>query len=175
MAEYTWGFLQLIKVKEFSDDSIPHMNTHLERVLEGAMMYEWSDLQKWSEEVCTRVSKGTLRWADTYIIDRLQTQLSHKNVLVQAQSSGGATSPRMDSYEMSDLVSQAKPGPPCKCFQAGTCTHTNDHVQKGYRQLHVCSYCLANKCLLQPHSTKECKTKKFNSQKKAQLELGFGN
>ena len=174
MAEYTWGFLQIIKAKDFSDDSIPYMNSHLENVLEDAMMYEWSDVRKWSEEVCTRISKGTLRWADTYIIDRLQTQLSHKNMLGQNNSAGGATAGRSDTYEMSDAVRQAKPGPPCKYFQTGACTHPNDHIQKGYRQLHVCSYCLANKCLLQPHSMKECKTKKFNFQK-SQAESGFGN
>ena len=175
MAEYTWGFLQIVKTKDFSDEAIPFMNTHLERVLEDAMMYEWSDVRKWSEEVCTRIAKNTLRWSDTYIIDRLQTQLSHKNPLGQAQSTGGATPGRTDAYEMSESVRQAKPGPPCKFFQTGTCTHTNGHVQKGYHQLHVCSYCLANKCLLQPHSSKECKTKKFNSQRKGNTESGFGN
>ena len=175
MAEYTWGFLQIIRTKEFSDEAIPFMNTHLERVLEDAMMYEWSDVRKWSEEVCSRIAKNTLRWTDTYIIDRLQTQLSHKNLLGHSQYSGGATSGRPDAYEMSEAIRQAKPGPPCKFFQTGACTHTKDHVQKGYCQLHVCSYCLANKCLLQPHSSKDCKTKKFNSQKKGQAESGFGN
>ena len=175
MSEYAWGFLQLIKTKDFSDEVIPFMNTHLERVLEDAMMYEWPDVRKWSEEVCTRIAGGTLRWTDTYIIDRLQTQLSHKNLLGQARSSGGAALGRPDAYDMSEMVRQAKAAPPCKFFQIGSCTHTHDHVQNGYRQLHVCSYCLANKCLLQPHSAKECKTKKFNSQKKAQAESGFGN
>ena len=175
MAEYTWGFLQIIKTKDFADESVPFMNAHLERVLEDAMMYEWADVRKWSEEVCTRIAKATLQWADTYIIDRLQTQLSHKNMLGQSHSSGGATPGRPEAYEMSEAVRQAKPGPPCKFFQTGACTHTNDHVQKGYRQLHVCSYCLANKCLLQPHSSKDCKTKRFNSQKKGQSESGFGS
>ena len=175
MAEYTWGFLQIVKARDLSDDSIPFMNAHLENVLEDAMMYHWADVRKWSEEVCTRISKGTLRWTDTYIIDRLQTQLSHKNLLSHTQTQGGATSDRLDAFELSEVVRQAKPGPPCKHFQSGSCTHTTDHVQKGYRQLHVCSYCLANKCLLQPHSLKDCKTKKFNFQKKAQAEPGFGS
>ena len=175
MPEYTWGFLQIIKTKEFSDDTIPFMNTHLENILEDSMMYEWTDVRKWSEEVCTRIAKGTLRWADTYIIDRLQTQLSHKTLLNSSHASGGATFGRADTYEMSESVRSAKPGPPCRYFQTGTCTHSGDHVQKGYRQLHICSYCLASKCLLQPHPQNDCKTKKFNSQKKSQSELGFGS
>ena len=175
MSEYCWGFMQIIKSKDFSDESIPFMNAHLESVLEDAMMYEWSDVRKWSEEICTRVAKNSLRWADTYIIDRLQTQLSHKNLLGTGNSTGGATAGRSDHYEMAVSVRQAKPGPPCKFFQSGICTHTGDHVQKGYRQLHVCAYCIANKCLLQPHSQKDCKTKKFNSQKKSQSDAGFGS
>ena len=173
LAEYVWGLLQIIKARDPSDDSVPYMNLHLERVVEDATIYAWEGVRQWSEDVCSRVSLGTLRWSDTYIIDRLQSQTSHGALI--SKDSKQLMQGRVDSYDMSEEVKKAKPGLPCKFHQMGTCSYSSDHVQNGYRQLHVCAYCLANKCQLQPHTGKECKTKKFNSQKKNQSESGFGN
>ena len=166
--------MQLIKAKPPNDDSIPYMTDHLEKILEDSMTYTWEGVRQWSEEISTRVSLGRLKWSDVYIIDRLQTQTSHKTFIDKTQKQTSAS--RSDfSYEMSDEIRRAKPGPPCKFYQNGNCNHSGDHVQKGYRQQHLCTYCLVNKCLLLQHSSKDCKTKKFNEQRKSQNDPGFGN
>ena len=162
--------MQLIKAKPLSDESIPYMTDHLDKILEDAMTYSWEGVRHWSEEVFTRVSLGRWKWSDTYVIDRLQSQLSHKTLLDKNQKN--TSTPRFESgYQMSEELKKAKPGPPCKFFQTGSCSHSSDHVQNGYRQIHVCSYCLANKCTLLPHPSTDCKTKNFNDTKK--LESGF--
>ena len=173
LAEYSWGFLQLIKMKDQSDDSVPFMNMHLERICEDATLYTWEGIRQLSEDICSKIALGTLRWSDTYVIHRLQAQTSQKTPLGNDQKL--TSQGRSDPHDMPDEVKRGKPGPPCKFYQTGACTHASDHVQNGYRQLHICAYCLTNKCQFQPHTSKDCKTKKFNSQKKSQSEAGFGN
>ena len=157
-----------------SDPDIPFLHAHLEKILEDSITYPWELIRRWSEEICSRAALGKVRWSDTYAIDRVQISILQSNL--SFKDSPKFTHPsKGEAYEMSDEVRRAKPGPPCKFFQTGACSHTSDHVQNGYRQLHVCAYCLSNKCLFQPHSNKDCKTKKFNAQKKGQSEAGFGN
>ena len=174
LAEYAWGFTQLIKLKKNADDSVPYMNAHLEKIFEDAIVYPWEVVRAWSEEVCSRVALSKLRWCDMYAIDRLQTTMAQLHTSTISSHKPGS-SDKGEIYSMSDEVRRGKPGPPCKFFQNGSCSHVSDHVQNGYRQLHVCTYCLSGKCLFQPHSLKDCKTKKFNVQKKNQQDSGFGN
>ena len=172
LPEYLWGFIQLIKAKNQGDESVPYMYAHLEKVTEDTKSYDWENVRTWSEEILTRISKGWLAWSNTYEIDRLQSQFSHKPSQNTAKPD---VSQRGESnYRMSDSVRKAKPGPPCKSYQFGTCSHAADHVNNGYRQLHVCAYCLNNKCELHPHSQSECKTKKFNDSRRGNKESGFG-
>ena len=105
----------------------------------------------------------------------LQSELSHDRAAPSAQAaSAGPGRKGGNLYEMTDEVKSAKPGPPCKFFQTGSCSSTSDHVQNGYRQIHACSFCLANKCQFQPHTLKDCKYKKFDKKKSFDKESGFG-
>ena len=174
LPEYAWGFTQLIKSKDPTEEATPYMNLHLEKILEDAITYPWEVIRAWSEEVCSRIALNRLKWSETYVIDRLQTNMAQQ-LMASGEARKSVLSPKTDTHEMSEEVRRAKPGPPCKFYQTGTCSYPSDHVQNGYRQLHVCTYCISNKCLLQPHSNKDCKTKKFNVQKKGQTDSGFGN
>ena len=174
LPEYIWGYMQMTKAKEPADQDLPFMVTHLERVAEDAKTYEWAGVRRWSEEILTKISKGHLNWNDSYSIDRLQTKISHDKPLSQHATANFSTGRKSPAPDMSDEVRSAKPGPPCKFFQLGTCTFLTDHVQNGYRQLHLCSYCLTNKCQYQPHPLSECKTKKFDKNKKSDNSSGFG-
>ena len=175
MPEYFWAFVQIIRSIDQSNQDLPFMINHLERIAEDAMSYDWSCVRGWSEEIFSRISKGKLRWSDSYTIDRLQTELSHKRPISSGQKASTTSAKRAETYDMTEDVRAAKPGPPCKFFQTGVCTHSTDHVQNGYRQIHVCTYCLSNKCQFQPHTLKDCKTKKFDKQKKSNTDSGFGN
>ena len=172
MPEFLWGFIQIVKGKGNASPDVPYMMAHLEQLTEDAKSYDWKCVRAWSEEVLSKVAKGQLVWSDTYRIDRLQTELSHKTPLTNSTVASPSVK-KGDVYEMAEDIRSAKPGPPCKFYQSATCSHSNDHVQNGYRQLQVCSFCLTNKCQFQPHSLKDCKSKKFEKPKKG--DSGFGN
>ena len=171
LSEYLWAFIQMIKSKGQSDPDVPFMNMHLERIIEDTKKYEWGSVRMWSEEICTRVADGRVAWSNTYEIDRLQGELAHKTLLATAKTGakeGGG-------YELSEELRKAKPAPPCKAYQHGSCTSDGDHVQNGYRHIHVCSHCFTNKCSFIPHPFKECKSKSYFTHKKSAQESGFDN
>ena len=172
LPEYIWGFLQILKAKDPSDPDVPYMNHHLEMLVEDAKEFSWEMVRKWSEEVLSRISLGKLTWSNTYEIDRLQTRISHDTA---GQITKSDYTKSEGGYKMADHVRRAKAGPPCRLFQTGTCSHNSDHITNGYRQLHVCAYCITNKCELHPHSQADCKTKKFNDDKKGKKGSGFGS
>ena len=173
LPEYIWGYIQMIKAQEPSDPQIQFMNIHLERVIEDAKTYEWSAVRRWSEEICARIALRKLSWGDMYEIDRLQGRMSHNGPTI-GSSSQSSTAREGSVYELSDELRRAKPAPPCKAFQQGNCTSLTDHVQNGYRHIHVCSYCLSAKCAFMPHASRDCKSKAFGAQKKNTQESGFG-
>ena len=129
LPEFLWGFIQLIKARETNDPDVPYMYAHLENITEDTKTYEWSSVRAWSEEVLVRVFRGKLVWSNSYEIDRLQTQFSHQ---YKPESEQADSTQRADgAYKMSDALRKAKPGPPCKAYQAGSCTHATDHIING--------------------------------------------
>ena len=155
------------------------MFTHLEYLNEDAINYEWSDVRAWSEEICTLVAEGKVAWSDEYRIDILRLKLSQEGRRKTAPtqtSTGRSDKTDVTSndiiYHLNPELKAAKPGPPCKAYNAGTCSYSSDHVTNGYRQLHVCGHCLSAKCLFWPHAEKGCRTKEFKRQRPEQL--GFG-
>ena len=175
--EYTTGFIRLINHPDTQPSDRPHMFKHLEFINEDAINYSWPDVRAWSEEVCSLVGEGALSWSDEYRLDILRLKLSQENRLhLTAASTANhkelATAADV-SHHLTPEVRAAKPGPPCKHFNAGTCTFTTDHVTNGYRQLHVCTYCLSAKCLFWPHADKGCRSKEFIKKRQDQ-QPGFG-
>ena len=178
IGEYFWGFIQLIRSKEPLDEDIPFMSQHLEKVAEDAKTYAWEGVREWSEEICAQTAKKRLAWSDTYRIDRLQTETSHRTLLAHETLKHDRDRTARDDrvYEIPESVKYGKAAPPCKDYQQGKCTHQACHVSGGYRRLHICNYCLPNKCALLPHPVKDCKTKKFNEGRKGGASpSGFGS
>ena len=179
--EYNTGFIRLINHPDTPQASKPYMFRHLEYLNEDAVNYEWADVRAWSEELCTLVAEGDLFWTDEYRTDRLRLSISQG----QGRKKPGATSnaqakePREGAsgdiiYPLSNELRAAKPGPPCKNYNAGMCSFQADHVTNGYRQLHICAHCLSAKCLFWPHAEKGCRTKDFNKRRTEQATSGFG-
>ena len=177
MGEYFWGFIQLIKSKDPNDPDLPFMNQHLEKIAEDAKTLCWEGIRAWSEDVCVKIAKKRLNWSDTYNIDRLQTNFAHQYQLRANQPAGEKFQREDRVYEIPDSVKYGKPAPPCKEYQQGKCSFSSCHVSGGYRCLHICNYCLSNKCSLMPHPLNQCKTKRFNEKVrgKAGKSSGFGS
>ena len=123
MGEYIWGFIQLIKKKEAGNPDLPFMNQHLEKLSEDTKSYQWEAVRTWSEDVCGRIAEKDLAWSDTYVIDRLQTEISHKRSLHDPVTQKQKVVKEDRGYEIPDHIKQAKQGPPCKEYQNGKCTH----------------------------------------------------
>ena len=180
--EYNFGFMSLIDSADTFDHDKPHMFRHLANLNEDAAHYEWPGVRFWSEEVCALIAGGKLSWDDEYRIDLLrlkhsqQTRLSaaakdiHHNDLFREKGIDVQT-------ELPPEVRAAKPGPPCRAFNSGTCPFTHHHVHNGYRRLHICNHCIAQKCLLLPHSVEKCKSKIYTAgprHVKPKDDPGFG-
>ena len=164
--EYNWGFLQCIFNPLNSDQDRKLMVQHLEEVNEDGMTYVWEDVRNWSEDICSKIADpdNKLTWRQSYQIDKLRAKTS------QVRKKGGATSHgsvegKVDS-DMSEELRSAKYGPPCRQFNQGQCQFQEDHVMNGYRHLHICSFCIYNKCEKYPHPEASCQSKRVKQERK---------
>ena len=183
LAEYNTGFIKLMNSREVDSLDRPQMLQHLERVNEDAITHPFSDVRAWSEEVCLSVAEGDLRWDDHYKIDLLRITMSQNGPAGRTQGGDRRDAPRRAAdtgaldpqSDFSPDILTARPGPPCRSFNSGSCSHRSHHVSNGFRQLHVCSSCIYHKCLLIPHSEKDCKSKEYRKRQAARDgDLGFG-
>ena len=176
--EYNFGFMSLIDSPDTFDADKPHMFRHLANLNEDASSYEWPWVRFWSEEICALVAGGKLSWDDDYKIDLLRLKFAQQNKLSSTKDTPYSDPKGIDFHtELSPEVRAAKPGPPCRPFNTGSCSFTHHHVQNGYRRLHVCSHCVSQKCLLLPHSVDKCKSKVFTTAPRPQRpkeDPGFG-
>ena len=181
LAEYNLGFIKLINSREVIPADRPHMFQHLEYVNEDAISHPFSDVRAWSESVCVSIADGDMSWEDHYKIDLMRITMSQNGPAGRVQggdrreaSRRGADTGALDPQaDFSAEVLAARPGPPCRMYNNGSCSQKHHHVYNGFRQLHVCSSCVYYKCSLIPHPEKECKSKEYRK-KQAKEDLGFG-
>ena len=156
--EYNYGFISLINSPDTNDHDKPFMFKHLAHVNED----QWSDVRRWSEEVCSLIAGDELTWDNSYRTDQLHLKLAQQNRISSKPDQTSTERPRdqhRDSgIDMHPEVRSAKVGPPCKAYNNGECNYSDHHTQGGFRALHVCSYCIAQKCSLLPHSCDKCKS-----------------
>ena len=130
LPEYIWGFIQMIKSKEQGNPDVRFMMNHLENITEDARRYEWKGIRAWSEEILSQISQGNMRWSDSYRIDRLQSEMSRDRSNSAAQTASAGTGRKGGyTYDMSEEVKAAKPGPPCRFYQTDSCSSNTHHVQ----------------------------------------------
>lgn len=165
LAEYNFGLIQMLKYHEGSTRRA--IQQHIEDVNEDAISYQWAGVRGWSEEVCTRIHENRLSWHDATRIEYLRLKLSQ----VFRGESGGAEV-EGDAYKMEAEVAAAKAGPACRQYNFGSCFSNSDHVVNGYRHLHICSYCIYNKCAFLKHPERECKGKRFKTDRKKSNNQG---
>ena len=175
LAEYNMGFIRLINSPDTDQVDAPLMIGHLEAINEDAATYEWEGIRFWSEEITTLIANGKLSWDDTVKIEMLRLKLSQDKKL------GGARDTRQDATtfdtlsDVSQEVRAARPAPPCRHVNTGQCTSKTHHVVNGYRYLHICAYCIYQKCSYLPHPEKDCRSKDFRKKQPAKDQpVGFG-
>ena len=176
LPEYNMGYMRLMNSKEVDSADRSHMYKHLEAVNEDAVLYDWADVRAWSEECCARVADpdSDLVWSDYYSIDLLRLKLSQANRASRQHQEMPRDSCTFEGLsDVTTEVKAARPAPPCRHFNAGACTSRSHHVVNGFRYLHICAYCITNKCSFLPHSEKDCRSKDFKK-KPREPELGFG-
>ena len=179
LPKYNFGFISLMNSQDTFDHDKPFMFKHLSHVNEDATAYTWPDVRRWSEEVCLLVAQGTTTWDDEYRIDLLRLKLSQKNPITNPSRDHRSvdTSSKDPFLDLSSEIKAARPAPPCRAYNAGSCSFSDHHVANGLRQLHICSYCIAQKCVPFPHSKDKCKSKMYTANRapRGKEELGFGN
>lgn len=159
LPEYNFGLMQMMKYNE--GEVRQAIAQHLEDINEDAISYQWPDVRGWSEEVCTRINENRLNWLDSNRIEYLRLKLSQ---VYRGERS--AVDCEGEGYAMDMEVAAAKPGPPCRQYNFSNCFSSDDHVVNGYRHLHVCSFCIYNKCMFLKHAERECKGKRFKTENK---------
>ena len=100
----------------------------MEQVVTDARTYAWPSVRTWSEEICARVTEGTLLWSDQYEIDRLQTQISHAHSASAHQPTSSELNNNNILSGVSDAVRLARAAPPCRAFQNGLCGEPTHHT-----------------------------------------------
>ena len=180
LPEYNTGFIKLMNSKNVSQADRPFMFLHLGHINEDAAIYEWEDVRYWSEEVCALVAEGDMPWSDRYNIDLLRLKFSQQRRKIResrdSQDASRSDGHRGDGFHL-DLTPElraAKPAPPCRAFNNGTCPSKAHHVSNGFRHLHVCAFCIYHKCAPLPHGEKDCCSKQFKRNKPKESESGFG-
>ena len=183
LAEYNLGFIRLMNSREIDPTDRPYMFHHLEQINEDAIAYPFPDVRAWSEDMCVAIAEGDLSWDDQYTIDLARLRMSQNGPAGRSQGAdrrdgsrrGGDAGALDPHHDFSQEVTTARPGPPCRMYNNGSCPNKQHHVSNGFRQLHVCSSCVYHKCLLIPHPERECKSKEYRKRQGAKdMELGFG-
>ena len=105
-------------------------------------------------------------------LGHLRVELGTRNLLTDAGASasgpGQAASRPREAPAVVDLSPQllaARPAPPCAAYNAGTCKQKGDHVDGGFRRLHICSLCLREQCRARTHPECRCYLKDKNNSK----------
>lgn len=159
LPEYIFGLSQVAKTHEGQVREA--IIRHIEAIAEDAITYTWSDVRAWSEEICSRIHDKKLSWGEETKIEYLRLKLSQ---VVRPRGSEVETDGQ--GQALSAELTAAKPGPPCRQFNFGTCYSVDDHVQNGYRHLHICSYCIFSKCTFNRHAEKDCMGKKLKNERR---------
>ena len=109
--ECTTGFIRMINHQDTPIANKPFMFKHLEHINEDAIIYEWPDVRAWSEEMCTLVAEGTLRWSDEYRIDIMRLKLSQRHPKHDASAYSAATKEKKDAMQGDKLTTSEQQNP----------------------------------------------------------------
>ena len=102
------------------------------------------------------MEEGKVNWLMSDKLDRLRR--AHAQKIVTSQSMSSQNKVKADSQ-----------GIPCRFFQAGKCSHKNNHTVNGQLYRHICSFCHSTGKKFS-HPLKDCRNMRQES-KNEQLLL----
>lgn len=160
LAEHFWGMFRMLD-DQCTDPAIkPALLSHMKEVAEDACEYEWNThVCRWSEEVFSMVAENRLPdgWKSVSRIQNLRTGMSRVD---GARLSAPKDTSQKRFSAQPHVSDNLKGGPPCPGFNSSQgCTLQSGHLSNGVKQLHICSYCLANTAATHPHPESRCRTK----------------
>lgn len=166
LAEHMLGMFRMIEDDRIDPTIKPEIIAHMRDVVEDACEFDWSShVRRWSEEVFDLIAEGRLPggWGAHTRIQNLRTGMSR---VESARISAPRESAQRDTATQRRYASAShqgevlRGGPPCTQFNSSHgCSLQSGHVLAGKKQIHVCSYCLANTAAAHPHSESQCRTK----------------
>lgn len=169
LPEHILGMFRIIEDDRVDPSIKPEILNHMKEVAEDSCEFEWGGhVRRWSEEVFDLVAEGRLPggWAAHSKIQNLRTGMSQVDSARisstrEPPSSRKSTAPSYhEGFRTTQHNEVFKGGPPCPQFNGPQgCTLPSGHTSHGKKQIHVCSYCLANTAAAHPHSEAQCRTK----------------
>lgn len=173
--EYLHGFFLLIRETK-DPDALNMLSLHFEHILEDSKKYPWQNVRAWSEDVLFKIHTNSLKWSDQYKIDFLRSEDSHSGVKTHLAAPTPGTSSHsapagQSAFAIPTNLVKFKAGPPCRNYNKGQCGVQSHHVYNNHRQLHICAWCVTNKCIFAPHGEWECRSKSAGSQDQAGFQF----
>lgn len=173
LPEHILGMFRIIEDERLDPSIKPYILGHMKEVVEDAAEFDWNGhVRRWSEEVFDLIAEGRLPggWAAQSKIQNLRTGMSRVN---SARTSNprdyvssnnlrkpATTGSQNELFKPTHQNEVFRGGPPCPQFNSFKgCQLPSGHLQNGKKQIHVCSYCLANTANAHPHSESQCRTK----------------
>lgn len=160
LAEHLLGIFCMLDDPDTNPAIRPNLVAHMREIVEDAAEFEWStNVRRWSEEVFSLIADRRLPdgWNSTARIQNIRTGMSRVEAARLTTHKEGVARRFQPNNMQGDNL---RGGPPCQDFNsANGCHLQSGHMLHGKRQVHVCSYCLANTAAVHPHSEHFCRTK----------------
>lgn len=164
----------------------PDILSHMREVAEDACEFDWNGhVRRWSEEVFDLVAGGRLvgGWAAHAKIQNLRTGMSRVDSArtaapreVNTRKPASAAGSQHENYRPAQHSEVFRGGPPCPQFNGPQGCHLfSGHMLNGKKQIHVCSYCLANTAGAHPHSESQCRTKQRHASSHFYWQAGLAS
>ena len=169
--EYMYGLLKLHDAPVTPVPDRAHLRLHMAAIAADASRYQWDGLREWSEAVIAEITFGDWVWSDAWKIEMKRVELATRVLIDVSTPLQNAAQPgnKREAPAVVDLSPQllaARPAPPCAQFNAGVCKQKGDHVDGGFRRLHICSLCLSQQCRARSHPECRCYLKDAAAKKK---------
>lgn len=137
----------------------------MKEVAEETCQCEWNThVRRWSEEVFSMIAERRLPegWFSTAPIQNLRTGMSRvDNARLSLTKDTHFQKKHLPQAAGSDPL---KGGPTCAAINSAQgCYLQSGHTSNGVKQIHVCSYRLANTAAAHPHPEARCRTKQRHS------------
>lgn len=171
LPEHILGMFRIIDDVRVDPAIKPDILSHMREVAEDACEFDWQNhICRWSEEVFDLVAEGRIPggWSAHAKFQNLRTGMSRVDSARISHARDSTPRDQVNHQRFPAPLPAAntsntevfKGSPPCPSFNSSQgCALPSGHVVHGKKEIHVCSYCLANTTAAHPHSESQCRIK----------------